>query len=107
MLEAIAKCRLFTQATSKEAFLADLKTQSAVLYNLQIIGKAANHVPLSVRLSSVQPWEKIIALRNRIVHGYTTVDMELIWATAQNSLTPLEEQLRALQAAASEETSDE
>jgi uncharacterized protein with HEPN domain len=97
MLQAIGRCREFTDRLSKEEFLADPRTQFAVLYNLQIIGEAANHLPLALRAASDEPWEKIIALRNRIVHGYTTVDMELIWTTVQTSLAPLEEELRAMQ----------
>lgn len=98
MLEAIAKCRQYAAGLSLQKFLADDVTQDAMLYNLQIIGEAAAHIPPDVRRAYPEPWEKMIAMRNRIVHGYTTVDLELVWRTVEVSLDPLERRLREMQA---------
>lgn len=65
---------------SKEAFLADEKTQDAVLMRLLALGEEIAH--LSDSFSAQYPelhWYKIIGLRNRIAHGYFEVDQDVIW----------------------------
>jgi len=52
MLDAMARCRDFSDGISRGDFLRDEKTQAAVLYNLQIIGEAANHIPAMFLQSS-------------------------------------------------------
>jgi uncharacterized protein with HEPN domain len=103
MLEAIANCRSYAQGLSLEQFLANRMTTDAMLYNLQIIGEAAAHIPEDVRRAYPKPWEKMIAMRNRIVHGYTTVDLELVWKTVEVNLDPLERRLREMQAGLADE----
>ena len=67
---------------SKEAFMADKKTQDAVLMRLLAIGEEISH--LSEKFSEKHTelhWYKIVGLRNRIAHGYFEVDEDLIWDT--------------------------
>lgn len=67
---------------SKEAFMADEKTQDAVLMRLLALGEEISH--LSDAFSEQHPdlhWYKIVGLRNRIAHGYFEVDKDLIWDT--------------------------
>jgi uncharacterized protein with HEPN domain len=44
ILDAITRCRSFSEGVSRDEFLRDEKTQAAILYNLQIIGEAVNHI---------------------------------------------------------------
>lgn len=65
---------------SKEAFLADEKTQDAILMRLLALGEEIAH--LSDTFSEEHPeihWYKIVGLRNRIAHGYFEVDQDVIW----------------------------
>jgi uncharacterized protein with HEPN domain len=65
---------------SKEVFLADEKTQDAVLMRLLALGEEIGH--LSSSFSEHHPevhWYKIVGLRNRIAHGYFEVDQDVIW----------------------------
>jgi len=97
MLEAIAEIEVFVAGMSQSQFLADAKTQKAVVANLTIIGEAARHVPddLSQKYQEI-PWILIRGMRNRIVHGYYEVDPAIVWDTCQNNLSSLIEPLTTL-----------
>ena len=70
ILEAIDTIESYGVA-SYEEFLADGKTQDAILYNLIIIGEAANQVTDDFQDQyHLVPWSSMIGTRNIIVHGY-------------------------------------
>lgn len=47
---------------------------------LEIIGEAANRVPVEIQTQHpVIPWAQIISLRNRLIHGYDAVDFDILW----------------------------
>jgi uncharacterized protein with HEPN domain len=54
---------------------------------LEIIGEAANRVPEEVRVQYPElPWLQMIAARNRLIHGYDSVDFDILWAILKNDL---------------------
>lgn len=70
MLAAIEAIESYTVSTYQR-FLADHKTQDAVMYNLIILGEAANQVSAEFQEKhSEVPWSSMIGTRNVIVHGY-------------------------------------
>ncbi len=74
----------------KETFFEDDKTQDAILYNLIIIGEAANKVTEDFREEfSTIPWSSIIGTRNIIAHGYDHVKLEIVWKILQEDLQVL------------------
>ena len=86
ILGAISSIESYT-AEGETAFMYDRKTQDAVIRNLEVIGEAANK--LSPELHSSQPdvpWIDIIGMRNRLIHGYLTVDLNIVWSTVQDVL---------------------
>lgn len=57
---------------------------------LEIIGEAAARVPSSVRTSYPDiPWTEIIGTRNRLIHGYDKVDLDILWEILQKDLPRL------------------
>lgn len=100
MLTAIARINEFTAAMPEAAFLSDVKTQDAVIRNLEIIGEAARNVirrhPVFARAHPSVPWRGAYEMRNAISHGYFAVDLETIWRTIRDDLPSLEAQLTAL-----------
>jgi uncharacterized protein with HEPN domain len=88
---AISDIRSFVQGMSTEAFMADKKTQNAVVRSLEITGEAAGKIPKDVqdRYAEV-PWEEIIGMRNRLIHEYFGVDLEIVWQTVREDLELLE-----------------
>lgn len=97
MLEAMERIDRYTTDLDLSAFLADEKTSDAVVRNLEIVGEAAAHVPAEY-WATVPDVEsaKIVGLRNRVVHGYFAVDLELVWRIVKSDLPPLTSRLRAL-----------
>ena len=77
--------------------MKDSKTIDAVVRNLQIIGEAANRLPEEFRAHySEIPWRNIIGLRNRIVHDYIGVDVEIIWQIVEKEIPHLKKQLEGI-----------
>jgi uncharacterized protein with HEPN domain len=67
------------------------------LRHLQIIGEAARHVPDEVRdMAPDIPWNKIIGMRNILVHGYFTIDLDIVWDAVQQDVPLLKPAVVAL-----------
>ena len=97
MLEATERIERYVAGMDQSAFLADEKTSDAVVRNLEILGEAAAHVPDEFRSSTPElEWPRIVGLRNRVVHGYFAVDLELVWRIVVSDLPALASRLRTL-----------
>ncbi|PKN93234.1 MAG: hypothetical protein CVU44_10085 [Chloroflexi bacterium HGW-Chloroflexi-6] len=57
---------------------------------LEIIGEAANRVPEEIQEAHPEiAWGQIISLRNRLIHGYDSIDFDILWAIVKNDLPEL------------------
>jgi uncharacterized protein with HEPN domain len=75
---------------SFDEFLSDSKTQDVILYNLIIIGEAANQITDEFQEKySTLPWSSMIGTRNIIVHGYDQVKLQIVWEILQRDLEAL------------------
>ncbi len=80
----------FTQGLEKEQFLEDFKTQSAVLYQLIVIGEAVKRLSLGLRQQHPEiPWTLMAGMRDYLIHGYDVVDWEEVWRTATRDVPDL------------------
>ena len=69
----------------------------ALVRLLEVVGEAANRIPRDVRAQYPQiPWSQTISLRNRVIHGYDSVDLAIVWAVIKHDLPPLIEDLDAI-----------
>jgi len=97
ILEAIAAIESFT-AQGRAFFAADLKTQSPVVRQIEIIGEAVKHLSPELTASETTvPWRQIAGARDRLIHGYFKVDLDAVWAMVEQDLAPLKENIRRLQ----------
>jgi uncharacterized protein with HEPN domain len=89
ILQAIASIESYS-VSSYDAFLGDDKTQDAVMFNLIIMGEAANQLPQEFQEKHPEiPWSSIIGTRNVIVHGYDQVKLQIVWDIINKDLKPL------------------
>ncbi len=64
---------------------------------LEIIGEAANRVPEEIQEAHPEiAWGQIISLRNRLIHGYDSIDFDILWAIVKNDLPELIENLEKI-----------
>lgn len=69
----------------------------AVVRAIEIVGEAAAHVSLETRMTYPQiPWHNIIGMRNRIVHKYNQVDLNIVWEVVDRNLPGLIVELEAI-----------
>lgn len=89
----------YVEGMSKEDFLADTRTQQAVIMNLVIIGEAAAKLmqdhPGFVQSHPEVPWNRMKGMRNRIAHGYFEIDLGIVWDTIHADLPDLLKRLPA------------
>ncbi len=93
--DACSRIQEFTFGVSLESFLASDLLRSAVERQLEIIGEALGIAAKEDDSVQMQLPElpRIVALRNRLIHGYDSVDPELIWDVVQTKIKPLTDQL--------------
>jgi hypothetical protein len=90
ILDAMGKIREFTAEMDCAAFLKDRKTQSAVIMQLAIIGELAKRISAPVKSSIDVPWREIAGFRDRAIHDYYQIDLQIAWDTIALDLDPLE-----------------
>ncbi len=84
--EAVAMARGRTRADLD----TDRQLNLALVRLLEIVGEAAGRVPSEERARRPDiPWPEIVGLRNRLIHGYDSVDFDILWEIVTNDLPPL------------------
>lgn len=93
ILDAIEALEAYKVSTYEE-FLANSKTQDAILYNLIIIGEAANRFSEEFQEQYNKiPWSSMIGTRNIIVHGYDQVKLQIVWEILQRDIENLKSEI--------------
>lgn len=91
ILESIADIREFVAGMDLDAFIADRKTNKAVIRSLEVIGEAVSKIPDDIRSRYPDiPWQEMTGMRNRLIHEYFGVDLSIVWRTIEEDLKPLE-----------------
>jgi uncharacterized protein with HEPN domain len=97
IVEAIERILRYIEDMDEVSFLDDEKTQDAVVRNFEIIGEASRNIERYhsdyAEAHPQVPWTFMVAMRNRVAHGYFKVDFELVWKTIHEDLPELQEQV--------------
>jgi uncharacterized protein with HEPN domain len=95
MIEAAEQARELVTGVALEALDEDRQRRDALLWNFTVLGEAAAQLSVDVkdRFPDI-PWAQPARLRNRVVHGYWAIDLEIVHTTAKDLLPAFVEQLR-------------
>jgi uncharacterized protein with HEPN domain len=97
MLEDIAMIRKYVAAVSKRDFEEEPVKQDAVIRRIETLGEAVKRIPAEVRRDYPDiRWAEMAGMRDKLVHDYMGVDLDLVWAVTQSDLKPLEKCLRKI-----------
>jgi uncharacterized protein with HEPN domain len=95
MQDHAAKALALASGKTRVEFDADEVLRLALTYLIQIVGEAASQVSQETKGAHPEiPWQSIVGMRHRLVHGYFAVDEDIVWKTLT---TELELVLRALE----------
>jgi uncharacterized protein with HEPN domain len=97
MLDAARAADGFARGRTREDLDADLMLQCPLARAVELIGEAASRLPAEYRAAHPQiPWSVIIGMRNRLIHGYFDVDLNILWETASRDISSLITELAGL-----------
>ena len=97
MLLAARHAVIFVAPLTFSEFEKDDLHQLAILKSVEIIGEAASRISEETKAEHPDiPWAEIIGLRNRLVHAYFAIQLDIVWQTVQDDLPPLIAQLEPL-----------
>jgi uncharacterized protein with HEPN domain len=87
IVEAMERIMSYTHGLEYSDFLRDLKTQDAVVRNIEIIGEAVNKISLNLKREHENiPWKEMNGIRNRLIHEYFGVNFDIVWAVVSEDL---------------------
>jgi uncharacterized protein with HEPN domain len=91
---ALRRIRQFVEGFDRERFEDDERTQSAVLHQLLVLGEAVKRLSATFRAVHADiPWRLIAGMRDRLIHGYDTVDLDEVWHAATIRVPEVAERL--------------
>jgi len=97
ILYCLEKAQSFIAGMTFEEFSTDERTHFAVVRALEVVGEAAKRIPpdLKVRYPAL-PWREMAGMRDKLVHDYFGVNLQVVWETAVEEAPALEAAMRSL-----------
>ncbi len=97
IIEYAGKASKFLEGISLKAFKADEEKALAVIRALEIIGEAATKIPKSLRMKYPQvPWIEMTGMRDKLIHDYFGVSLEVVWLTVKKDLPEMEKAIKEM-----------
>ena len=97
ILDAMEKAEILLNEASYEDFIADFRINFAVVRALEIVGEATKRLPMSVRENYPDiPWRNMAGMRDRIVHGYDSINLPIVWHVVKTDIPEMKPQIRKI-----------
>jgi len=94
MFEAAKEAVEFAAGKSRKNLDDDRMLTLAITKSIEIIGEAASKVTESCKAENDKiPWNDVTSMRNRLIHGYFDINLDIVWETIQTDLPELIESL--------------
>ena len=95
--DSIEAIKRYTAGLTKEDFFNSTEKQDAVYRRLEVIGEAANRLPYEFTSQYPRiPWNKIVGMRNVLIHEYDSIDLDRVWVTIEKDIPKLEEYMKSI-----------
>ena len=89
--------RSYVEGVARHEFLANTQLQDSVIRRIEIMGEAAGRLSSAFRDRHPEiPWARIRGMRNRMIHGYEEIDMDIVWDTVERHIPHLISQVERL-----------
>jgi len=97
ILESIRKVEDFVNGITQTEFDNSVLIQDAVIRNFEIIGEATKKISKQfTQLHSEIPWQDMAGMRDKLIHDYLDVDIEVVWKTVKSDLPHLKEMIQKI-----------
>ena len=97
MLDATSEALEFVRGKGRTDLDTDRKLVLSLIKELEIIGEAAGKVSAEIRTQySDIPWQDISGMRNRLIHAYFDIDLDVVWTTVTRDLPSLKTELEKI-----------
>lgn len=95
MIEAAEQALSFVRGRRREDLETDVMLRLALTRAIEIVGEAAARVSEQGRAEIPDlPWQQVVGMRNRLVHAYFDVNLDILWDTVHRALPPLIDKLK-------------
>ncbi|OHB58940.1 MAG: hypothetical protein A2173_12170 [Planctomycetes bacterium RBG_13_44_8b] len=97
MLDAAMEIRQYVQSSARQDLDYDRKLVHSLVRLLEIIGEAASQTSKQLRDNAPSiPWSVLTGMRNRLIHAYFSINLDVVWSTSTEDIPPLIEELSEL-----------
>ncbi|MGB9717670.1 MAG: DUF86 domain-containing protein [Thermoproteota archaeon] len=95
ILDSINDIESFIGSMSFDEFKKDKKTINAVVRSIEVIGEATKNIPKIIKNRHKEvPWKKMAGMRDKLIHEYFGIDIEILWKTATEDIPPLKKPIQ-------------
>lgn len=97
IVDAMEKAEILIQNVTYDQFRADFRINFAVVRALEIVGEATKRLPVTLRDQYPEiPWKEMAGMRDRIIHGYDTVNLRIVWETVKQRIPSVKPQIQQI-----------
>ena len=97
MVDATNQALTFVAEKSRSELETDQLLTLALVKLIEIFGEAASKITRDAKSQTQEiPWADIVAMRNRLIHGYFDVNLDIIWRTVNEEMPPIARQIENL-----------
>ena len=97
ILQNIEDIETFSKGLSKDNLEKDILRQKAIIRSLEIIGEAVRNLPDSFKKKHPEtPWKDIIGTRDKMIHHYFGVDLDIVWEIIKEEIPKLKKQIKKI-----------
>ena len=98
ILDCIRKIKEFSEGLSFKEFSGNELVQDAIIRNIEIIGEASKKISSDTKQIYFEiSWKEIAGMRDKLIHDYLGVDVEVVWRTIKEDIPILERQIKEIE----------